>query len=152
MSKPNESPIASWRRTLGPVEYALEHNGVLTQRPEAGTEGPDLEVTVDELHAKIERGDQFLLAMAMDRRRFERAHIPGSIDGDTLFATATGLSRDTEIIVYCTGPGCVASRIGAELLREAGFTNVRRFSGGLAAWAAAGLAIASGSDGLVAAA
>lgn len=126
--------------SLGPIEYALERTGVLTDSDDA----PDTtDIDVSELAAKLADGDDFVLAMAMDSVRFDRAHIPGSIDGETLFAAVESLPRNTEIVTYCTGPSCVASRLGASMLREAGFTNVRRFSGGLVEWAGAGHPIES---------
>jgi rhodanese-related sulfurtransferase len=125
---------------LGPIEFALERTGVLT---DSGDAPNTTDIAVSELATKLADGDDFVLAMAMDSVRFNRAHIPGSIDGDTLFAVADSLPRNREIVVYCTSPSCVASRLGASMLREAGFTNVRRFSGGLAEWVDAGHSIES---------
>ncbi len=144
------SPLENWRRQLGAIEFALERDGLLTEPSAPPTDAPTdrtEEITADELRAKLVRGDDFVLAMAMDRTRFRQAHIPGSIDGDSLITMAGGLDRDTEIVVYCTNAGCAASRVGAAMLREAGFTNVRRFAGGLTEWARAGLPIESGELG-----
>ncbi|MDQ3948704.1 MAG: rhodanese-like domain-containing protein [Gemmatimonadota bacterium] len=54
-----------------------------------------------------------------------------------------GIAKDTEIIVYCSGPTCPQSRAAAEKLTKLGFTNVRLYEGGLAEWKAAGLEIVS---------
>ena len=53
----------------------------------------------------------------------------------------SGLAKDAEIIVYCSGPSCPQSGAAAEKLVKLGFTNVRAFKGGLEAWKAAGLAV-----------
>ncbi len=44
------------------------------------------------------------------------------------------LPKDTEIVVYCSGPGCPQSAAAAEKLGALGFTNVRAFEGGLKEW------------------
>ena len=147
---PTRSPLETWRRQLGAIEFALERDGLLTEPHAPATKAPTDrtgEITAEELRTKLARRDDFVLAMAMDRSRFRQAHIPGSIDGDTLIAIASELDRDAEIVVYCTNPGCAASRVGAAMLREAGFTNVRRFAGGLTEWAGAGLPIEAGELG-----
>ncbi len=76
--------------------------------------------------------------MAMDRRRFDTAHIAGSISFDTLLAELPDLDRSREIVVYCTGPQCAASKLRAAFLVDSGFTKVSRFAGGLAEWSQAG--------------
>ena len=90
-----------------------------------------------ELYDKLERRDIFLLVMAMDEPRFEKAHIEGSVSWDSLETTVDHIDRDAEIVVYCTGPDCVASKLRATALVSRGFTNVRRFAGGLTEWAPA---------------
>ena len=98
-------------------------------------------ISLSELYDKLVRCDIFLLVMAMDEPRFEKAHIDGSISWDSLEATVDTIDRDTEIVVYCTGPDCVASKLRASHLMSLGFTNVRRFAGGLTEWSAAGLPV-----------
>ena len=98
-------------------------------------------IGVDELRAKLDRGDDFILVMAMDQRRFETAHIAGSISYDTFEAQVAALDRSAEVVLYCTSSACVASKLRAAMLVEAGFSNVARFAGGLADWHGAGLPI-----------
>lgn len=119
---------------LGPIEHALALSGVLRDAPR-----PLGEVSLGALRAKLDSGDDVVLVMAMDRPRYEMAHIDGSIDLETFLAMSPGLSPDTEIIVYCTDPACAASMLGAAMIAKAGFTNVRRYAGGLSGWVAAGL-------------
>jgi len=98
-------------------------------------------ISLGELYDKLQRRDIFLLVMAMDEPRFEKAHIEGSTSWDSLQTTLDRTDRDAEIIVYCTGPDCAASKLRAAALVARGFTNVRRFAGGLTEWNQAGLPI-----------
>ena len=143
MQQPNDHPLAKWRRALGPVEYALAANDTLDDDLSPRAVTVPGEISTAELRDKLARRDDFLLVMAMDRARFRQAHLPGSIDGDELLEIIPTLAREAEIVVYCTHDGCPASRLAASMLREAGFTNVRRYAGGLNEWTAAGLPITS---------
>lgn len=104
-------------------------------------------ISVGELSAKLDRGDDFILVMAMDQRRFETAHIAGSISYDAFEAQVATLERSAEVVLYCTNSACVASKLRAAMLVEEGFTNVARFAGGLADWHAAGLPILGNRQG-----
>lgn len=107
-------------------------------------------ISLSELYDKLERCDIFLLVMAMDEPRFEKAHIDGSLSWESLEANVDQIDRATEIVVYCTGPDCVASKLRAAHLLGMGFTNVKRFAGGLTEWAAAGLPIVEWNEAAVA--
>jgi rhodanese-related sulfurtransferase len=48
------------------------------------------------------------------------------------------LRPDEEIVVYCTSPECHSSIALYWALLDAGFPNVRRYSGGLTDWEGAG--------------
>ena len=91
----------------------------------------------EDLKAKLDRGDDFKLIMAMHEWGFRVAHIPGSLHYNTVEDAKNDLDLDDEIVVYCTDPACVASQFAYQWLVEAGYTNVRRYEGGLSDWAAA---------------
>ena len=93
----------------------------------------------DELWAKISRGDRFRLVMALNEWAFRAKHIPGSEHFNTPEELFASLGSDDEIVVYCTSPECHSSIALYWALLEAGFDNVRRYSGGLTDWEAAGL-------------
>ena len=97
----------------------------------------------EELKAKLDRGDDFKLVMAMHEWGFRVAHIPGSLHYNTVDGAKQDLDLDDEIVVYCTDPACVASQFAYRWLIEAGYTNVRRYSGGVSDWAAAGYELES---------
>jgi len=48
------------------------------------------------------------------------------------------LDENDEIVVYCSDVACVASKYAYLGLVEHGYTNVRRYEGGLCDWAEAG--------------
>ncbi len=52
-------------------------------------------------------------------------------------------SLDTEVVVYCWGPGCNGSTRGALILATLGYTRVRELIGGFEYWAREGLAVVS---------
>lgn len=93
----------------------------------------------DELTEKLERGDDFRLVMTLGGWAYKAAHIPGSLNFDSPEKAMAALAPDEEIVVYCSDDACTASRWAYQQLTQAGYTNVRRYSGGLADWAAAGL-------------
>jgi rhodanese-related sulfurtransferase len=102
----------------------------------------------EELKEKLDRGDDFKLIMAMHEWGFRVAHIPGSLHYNTVEDAKNDLDLEDEIVVYCTDPACVASQFAYQWLVEAGYTNVRRYEGGLSDWGAAGYELEgeSGAD------
>jgi len=97
----------------------------------------------EELKAKLDRGDDFKLVMAMHEWGFNAAHIPGSLHYNTVEEARRSLDPGDEIVVYCSDPACVASQFAYRWLTEAGYTNVRRYPGGISDWAAAGYELES---------
>ena len=93
----------------------------------------------EELRQKIERGDRFKLVMCLNEWAFQAKHIPGSIHFNTPNEMLGGLKKDDEIVVYCSQPECLASLAVYHRLADHGYTNVRRYSGGLLDWEDAGL-------------
>ncbi len=95
----------------------------------------------EELKAKLDRRDDFKLVMTLHEFAFQAAHIPGSIHFPTVAEALDGLDPSDEIVVYCSDPACVASQFAYRGLKEHGYENVRRYSGGLSDWQAAGYAL-----------
>lgn len=97
------------------------------------------EISTEELKSKLDSGDDFKLVMTFHDWAFKAKHIPGSINVNSP-ESATGLvSPSDEIVVYCVNPSCMASISAYQMMVENGFSNVRRYAGGLEAWEAAGL-------------
>jgi len=100
-------------------------------------------LTRTDLLEKMDRGDEFKLAMTLDRWTFRRGHIPGSINVPDRTAAMYLLRRDEEVVVYCANRACQSSVDVSEQLVADGFTKVARYAGGLADWANAGLPLVS---------
>lgn len=92
----------------------------------------------EELKSRIDRGDQFKLVFALGSWAFDALHIPGSLHYGSPEEALADLDPNDDIVVYCSGPSCVASLAGYRILEDAGFTRVRRYAGGLEDWQAAG--------------
>jgi rhodanese-related sulfurtransferase len=100
---------------------------------------PILTISRDELKAKLERGDDIKVIMALNRWAFEAKHIPGSLHFDTPDALYSVVKPDDEVVVYCSHVDCLSSvALYRDLLRR-GYRNVRRYAGGLLDWEDAGL-------------
>jgi rhodanese-related sulfurtransferase len=68
-------------------------------------------------------------------------HIPNAHLAERIGEVAP--ETDAAIVVYCWGPGCNGSTIGALTLTGLGYTNVRELIGGFEYWAREGLAVIS---------
>lgn len=79
------------------------------------------------------------------RAEFVNGHIPTAhnLTGPPanivqLVEKMTGGDKNKELVLYCNGPFCQASRRMAALLLDSGFTNVRRYQLGMPIWRALG--------------
>jgi rhodanese-related sulfurtransferase len=101
----------------------------------------------DELRRKIEEKDpRFKLVMTLGDWEFRVKHIPGSQHFRTAADMLSTLRKDDEIVVYCTNPPCLASVAAYHRLLEEGYTNVRRYAGGIEDWEGAGLPLERGGS------
>jgi rhodanese-related sulfurtransferase len=95
-------------------------------------------INAQELKAKLDRGDDVRLVMALDRQAYDRLHIPSSLHFDDVEEAVKQLDPHDEVIVYCSNPLCSASVHAYMLLHSRGFNNLYRFAGGLEEWSEAG--------------
>jgi rhodanese-related sulfurtransferase len=95
-------------------------------------------IACQELKEKLDRGDTFKLVMTYHKHAFDAKHIPGSINIESMGNAEGLIDKSDEIIVYCTNENCSASVFAYRELKKQGFTNIRRFAGGLLAWDEAG--------------
>lgn len=95
----------------------------------------------EELKAKIDRGDDFKLVMALNDWAFRAMRIPGSIRFGSAEEALATLAPEDEIVVYCSDEACVGSQFAYRALREHGYAKVRRYAGGLSDWAEAGYSL-----------
>ncbi len=96
------------------------------------------EISSDELKAKLDRGDDFRLVMTLGDLAFRGKHIPGSIDLHEPATLLAELDSEEDIVVYCSDRLCPASMMAYNYLEDQGYKHIRRFSGGLTEWEAAG--------------
>jgi membrane protein DedA with SNARE-associated domain/rhodanese-related sulfurtransferase len=100
-------------------------------------------ISVGELHNRMSRGrDTVVLdARTSHHRKLDARRIPGAraVDLDDLERTLAEIPRSCEVVVYCACPNDAATARVALQLRRRGFRHVRPLTGGLDAWANAGL-------------
>jgi rhodanese-related sulfurtransferase len=101
------------------------------------------QVEREELRAKLERGDDFVLVDALAPIAFARSRLPGAInltpDWVAERAPRRIPDRATEIVVYCADVDCESSVVVARRLLELGYERVRHYAGGKRDWVEAGL-------------
>ena len=101
------------------------------------------EIERDELHARMERGDELVLVDALGPISYGAAHLPGAINIPPDRVDAIAARRipnpDALVVVYCAGVECVSSVEVAERLLELGYGNVLHYAGGKRDWKDAGL-------------
>ena len=95
-----------------------------------------------------------LLINTIPADRFEKTKIKGAVNAGLpkemkdlkpeekeAFLKTLGGNKDKKIVIYCGFVACERSHVGAVLAKEAGYKNVYRFPGGIAAWLDAGNSI-----------
>lgn len=99
--------------------------------------------TIDKeaVQKKISKGDVQIVNV-LSPEYYSMGFIPGSlkIPLDELDDRASELHKSKEVIVYCAGVQCDASRHAAQQLSERGF-NVKAYEGGIKEWKEAGYPI-----------
>jgi rhodanese-related sulfurtransferase len=98
------------------------------------------ECTVDEVKAKLDRGESFHFIDVREDHEFAKDHAKGArhIGRGILERDIEGLIPDTQasIILYCGGG--YRSALAADSLRQMGYVNVLSMDGGIRAWREAG--------------
>jgi rhodanese-related sulfurtransferase len=94
------------------------------------------ETNVDEVKAKLDRGEKFILIDVREESEFARDHLPGAIHlGKGI------IERDIEermpdlnapLVLYCGGG--YRSALAADNLQKMGYTNVLSMGGGIRGW------------------
>lgn len=102
------------------------------------------EISRNELQAKIDRGDDFVLVDALSPQHYERSHLPGAVNLPYEFideAEKVLPDKSAEIVVYCMNVKCAASIEEVRELKEMGYENVRHYTGGKQDWLEAKLPV-----------
>jgi rhodanese-related sulfurtransferase len=94
------------------------------------------ETNVDEVKARLDRGDKFVLVDVREDREFEADHIAGAIHlGKGIIerdVEAKYPALDTPLVLYCGGG--FRSALAADNLQKMGYTNVISMDGGIRGW------------------
>ena len=104
------------------------------------------ETSVDEIKARLDRGDKFTLVDVREESEFAKDHLPGAlhlgkgvIERDIEQRVA---DTNTPLVLYCGGG--FRSALAADNLQKMGYTNVVSMDGGIRAWREAGYPIERG--------
>lgn len=103
-------------------------------------------ISREELKAKLERGDDFVLVDALNQQHYERSHLPGAVNLPYEFvddAEEMLPDKEAEIVVYCMNANCAASREEVRELEEMGYRNVLHYTEGKQDWIEAGYPVES---------
>jgi rhodanese-related sulfurtransferase len=94
------------------------------------------EVSIDQVKARLDRGEKFLLVDVREESEYAKDHLPGAIHlGKGIIERdieerAPELS--TPLILYCGGG--YRSALAADNLQTMGYTNVLSMDGGIRGW------------------
>ena len=98
------------------------------------------ETNVDEVKAKLDRGEKFLLVDVREESEYAKDHLPGAthlgkgiIERDI---EKTIPDKDAEIVLYCGGG--YRSALAADNLQKMGYRNVISMDGGWRGWTESG--------------
>lgn len=103
------------------------------------------ECTIDEVHARMNRGERFTIVDVREESEFARDHIPGAVhlgkgiierDIEQRFP-----DMETELVLYCGGG--YRSALAAENLGRMGYTKVISMDGGYRGWKEKGLPLST---------
>ena len=104
------------------------------------------ETNVDEVKARMDRGDKFLLVDVREESEFAKDHLPGAIHlGKGVIERdieARVPQFNTEMILYCGGG--YRSALAADNLQKMGYTNVISMDGGIRGWREKGYPLTKG--------
>jgi rhodanese-related sulfurtransferase len=102
-------------------------------------------ISRDEIKAKLDRNDAFVILEALPEKYYRHSHLPGALnmphDAVEILAPRLVPDRNADIVVYCANAACKNSGIAAETLAALGYKSVRTYEAGKADWVEAGLPI-----------
>jgi rhodanese-related sulfurtransferase len=94
------------------------------------------ETNVDEVKARMDRGEKFVLVDVREESEFAKDHLPSAIHlGKGIIERdieARVPELNTEMVLYCGGG--FRSALAADNLQKMGYTNVISMDGGIRGW------------------
>ena len=101
------------------------------------------EVTIDEVKAKLDRKEKFLLIDVREESEYAADHLPGAVHLGKGIIERDVENRvpdqDTPVVLYCGGG--FRSALAADNLQKMGYTHVLSMDGGIRGWREKGLAL-----------
>jgi len=101
------------------------------------------EVTIDEVKAKLDRKEKFLLIDVREESEYAADHLPGAVHlGKGIIerdVEALVPDQDTPMVLYCGGG--FRSALAADNLQKMGYTQVLSMDGGIRGWREKGFAL-----------
>jgi len=101
------------------------------------------EVTIDEVKAKLDRREKFLLIDVREESEYAADHLPGAVHlGKGIIerdVEARVPDQDTPMVLYCGGG--FRSALAADNLQKMGYTQVLSMDGGIRGWRGKGFAL-----------
>src|SRR5437660_9053423 len=94
------------------------------------------ETNVDEVKARLDKGERLLIVDVREESEFARDHLPGSIHLGKGIIERDVEQRlpdvNAELILYCGGG--FRSALAADALQKMGYSNVLSMDGGIRVW------------------
>jgi rhodanese-related sulfurtransferase len=104
------------------------------------------EVSIDEVKAKLDRMEKFLLIDVREESEYAADHLPGAVHlGKGIIerdVEARVPDQDTPMVLYCGGG--FRSALAADNLQKMGYTQVLSMDGGIRGWREKGFALIKG--------
>jgi rhodanese-related sulfurtransferase len=104
------------------------------------------EVTIDEVKAKLDRKEKFLLIDVREESEYAADHLPGAVHlGKGIIerdVEARVSDQNTPMVLYCGGG--FRSALAADNLQKMGYTQVLSMDGGIRGWREKGFALIKG--------
>jgi rhodanese-related sulfurtransferase len=104
------------------------------------------ETSVDEVKAKLDRDEKFLLIDVREESEYAKDHLPGAIHLSKGIIERDVEARvpnlQTPIVLYCGGG--YRSALAADNLQKMGYTNVLSMDGGIRGWRGKGFPLTGG--------
>ena len=128
-------PVCSENPTITDLIDYETFCGIPQARAEEEAEQPVPEITVEELKARIDQNDKFVLLDVREPYEWDIARIPGAklIPLGELSSRMSELDTADEIIIHCKVGGRSATAV--RHLQKAGFSKLLNVAGGILAWA-----------------
>ena len=104
------------------------------------------EVTIDEVKAKLDRQEKFVLIDVREESEYAADHLPGAVHlGKGIIerdVEARVPDQNTPMVLYCGGG--FRSALAADNLQKMGYTQVLSMDGGIRGWREKGFALIKG--------